>query len=47
MAVSPNVWTDAVLSCAWLQINFEPHTLPAESEQWRLLIFDGHDPHIT
>ena len=28
-AVSPNGWTDAVLSCAWLQINFEPHTRPS------------------
>ena len=46
-AVSPNGWTDAVLSCAWLQINFEPHTRPSESDQWRLLILDGHDSHIT
>ena len=46
-AVSPNGWTDAILSCAWLQINFEPHTRPSESDHWRLLIFDGLDSHIT
>ena len=28
-AISPNGWTGAVLSCACLQINFEPHTRPA------------------
>ena len=47
MAVSPNGWTDAVLGCAWLQINFEPHTRPQSNSEWRLLILDGHDSHIT
>ena len=46
-AVSPNGWTDAVLGSAWLQINFEPYTRPQSNSEWRSLILDGHDPHIT
>ena len=46
-AMSPNGWTDATLGSAWIQINFEPHTRPSDPDQWRLLMFDGHNSHIT
>ena len=46
-AVSPNVWTDAYLGLQWLARNFEPHTPPEDPSEYRLLIFDGHDSHIT
>jgi len=46
-AVSPNGWTDAYLGLQWLVRNFEPHTRPEDLSEYRLLIFDGHDSHIT
>ena len=47
-AVSPNGWTDARLGLDWLELNFEPHSRPSEgAEEYRLLIFDGHESHIT
>jgi len=46
-AVSPNGWTDAYLGLQWLVRNFEPHTCPEDLSEYRLLIFDGHDSHIT
>jgi hypothetical protein len=30
-----------------IKTNFEPHTRPAEDDEYRLLIFDGHESHIT
>ena len=47
-AVSSNGWTDRFLALQWLERNFEPSTRPAEGDDdYRLLIYDGHDSHIT
>lgn len=46
-AISPNGWTDAYLALEWLKRNFEPFTRPENSEEWRLLILDGHESHIS
>jgi len=46
-AISPNGWTDAYLALEWLKRNFEPYTRPQNSDDWRLLILDGHESHIT
>ena len=46
-AISPNGWTDSYLALEWLKRNFEPYTRPEKSDDWRLLILDGHESHIT
>lgn len=40
-------WTNHVLSYAWLTEVFEPNTRPVQPKDWRLLIVDGHDSHVT
>ena len=47
-AVSSNGWTDRFPALQWLERNFEPYTRPAKGDdEYRLLIYDGHDSHIT
>jgi len=47
-AISPNGWTDGYLALQWLERNFKPHTRPTGGEdEYRLLIFDGHESHLT
>ena len=45
--VSPNGWTDAYLGSQWLVPKFELHSHPEDTSEYRLLIFDRHDTHIT
>jgi hypothetical protein len=46
-AISPNGWTDSYLAIEWLKRSFEPFTRPNYSHDWRLLVLDGHESHIT
>lgn len=45
--VSPNGWTNSEIGLQWLKDVFIPNTRPARATEWRLLIVDGHNSHIT
>lgn len=42
---SPAGWTDTELTLSWLVKNFDQFTKPADPEQYRLLLIDGHGSH--
>ncbi|OBS20524.1 hypothetical protein FPOA_17809 [Fusarium poae] len=44
---SPNGWTNNDIALKWLRSVFIPQTKPQDSDQWRLLILDGHGSHTT
>lgn len=44
---SPNGWTSNDIALKWLKELFIPHTKPADPEEWRCLILDGHKSHST
>ena len=48
-ALSENGWTDSAISVAWLQEVFHPETGAAQSnsDQWRILLVDGHGYHVS
>ncbi|KAK8103693.1 transposase [Apiospora kogelbergensis] len=46
-AASPKGWTNEEIGLLWLQKLFIPHTQPADPDQWRLLVLDGHGSHTT
>jgi len=47
ICVSPNGWTDNELGVAWFKEHFDPHTRDIKKGEYRILILDGHDSHIT
>jgi len=40
-------WTSNMHGAEWLRQRFEPLTRENANGEWRLLIFDGHDSHIS
>ncbi|RYP03578.1 hypothetical protein DL765_010455 [Monosporascus sp. GIB2] len=44
---SSNGWTNTDIGLKWLREVFIPHTKPANPQEWRLLIIDGHNSHTT
>uniref|UniRef100_A0ACC2IKC4 Uncharacterized protein n=1 Tax=Boeremia exigua TaxID=749465 RepID=A0ACC2IKC4_9PLEO len=40
-------WTNNDLGITWLEQVFERYTAPKARRQWRLLILDGHNSHVT
>jgi hypothetical protein len=44
---SPKGWKNDGIAVRWLKGVFIPLTKPENSEEWRLLILDGHKSHIT
>ena len=48
-ALSENGWTDSAISSAWLQEVFHPEAGAAQSrsDQWRMLLVDGHGSHVS
>ena len=46
-AVSNNGWTDNELGVAWLEKMFEPRTKLRQKGEYRLLVLDGHDSHMS
>ena len=49
ITLSENGWTDTAISVAWLQQVFHPDTCaaPSDSDQWRMLLVDGHGSHVS
>ena len=47
IATSTNGWTDNELGIAYLQDHFDVHTRDGQKGEYRILIIDGHDSHIT
>jgi hypothetical protein len=49
IAVSPNGWTDNEISMGYLKNYFDIYTRDTirGSQQYRILIVDGHESHIT
>ena len=47
--LSENGRTDSAISIAWLQEVFHPETgaAPSDSDQWRMLLVDGHGSHVS
>ena len=47
--LSENGWTDSAISVAWLQEVFHPEADAAQSrsDQWRMLLVDGHGSHVS
>lgn len=46
-AVSETGWTNNELGLEWLKSHFEPLTRPENSDEYRLLVLDGHSSHQT
>lgn len=46
IALSDNGWTNNEIGLRWLQKAFHPETA-TESNQWRMLLVDGHASHLT
>ena len=48
-AVSETGWSDNAVSLAWLQGAFHPETCATQSnsDQWRILLVDGHGSHVS
>src|SRR5579859_3119953 len=40
-------WTSNLHGAEWLRKRFEPLTREKANGEWRLLLFDGHDSHIS
>ncbi|CAK5265843.1 unnamed protein product [Mycena citricolor] len=49
ISLSPNGWTDQELGSLWLRKDFHPQTKQRlnNSDEYRLLILDGHNSHCT
>ena len=47
IGISPKGWTDETLCLEWLQRIFEEQYTKPQNKQYRLLLVDGHDSHIS
>lgn len=45
--MSENGWTNNELGLEWLRIHFDPLTRKRQKGEYRLIILDGHDSHIS
>lgn len=45
--VTQNGWTDVETGFHWLQHTFEPQTRPDSEDDYRLLLLDGHNSHVS
>ncbi|THV02151.1 hypothetical protein K435DRAFT_654021, partial [Dendrothele bispora CBS 962.96] len=46
-AASPNGWTDSELHVEWMKRVYEPFTRERAAGEWRALIFDNHEAHLS
>jgi DDE superfamily endonuclease/Tc5 transposase DNA-binding domain len=44
---SMNGWTSNCIGVWWLENVFEPETRPANADEWRMLVLDGHKSHVS
>ncbi|RYP65642.1 hypothetical protein DL771_008194 [Monosporascus sp. 5C6A] len=44
---SENGWTNTEIGLKWLRKVFIPNIKPENPDEWRLLVIDGHNSHIT
>jgi hypothetical protein len=44
---SANGWTSNDIGIRWLQDIFLPETKPAQPDEYRILLVDGHDSHVS
>ena len=47
ICTSENGWTDNELGVAYFEEHFEPHTRSTLKGEYRILVVDSHDSHIT
>jgi hypothetical protein len=47
ICTSENGWTDNELGLAYLEKHFEPQSSQHQKGEYRILIVDGHDSHLT
>ncbi|THU90045.1 CENP-B protein, partial [Dendrothele bispora CBS 962.96] len=46
-AASPNGWIDGELFLEWLERCYKPATREKAGQEWRALIFDQHESHLS